>query len=61
VEHFLRVDEVALELGISKSHAYKIVQKLNSELSNMGYLTISGRISRKFFIERLCYDTEKQN
>ena len=26
---FMRVDEVAQELGISKSYAYKIVQKLN--------------------------------
>lgn len=30
---FMRVDEVAKELGISKSYAYKIVQKLNAELA----------------------------
>ena len=29
---FMRVDEVAKELGISKSYAYKIVQQLNAEL-----------------------------
>ena len=29
---FLRVDDVAEILGISKSYAYKIVQKLNAEL-----------------------------
>ena len=29
---FMRVDEVDRELGISKSYAYKIVQKLNVEL-----------------------------
>ena len=29
---FMRVDDVARELGISKSYAYKIVQKLNTEL-----------------------------
>lgn len=28
----MRVDDVAKELGISKSYAYKIVQKLNTEL-----------------------------
>ena len=39
---FMRVDEVAQELGISKSYAYKIVQKLNEELKNKGFLTISG-------------------
>ena len=29
---FMKVDEVAEELGVSKSYAYKIVQKLNAEL-----------------------------
>lgn len=35
---FMRVDDVAAELGISKSYAYKIVQRMNAELRNMGYL-----------------------
>ena len=29
---FMRVEEVAEELGVSKSYAYKIVQRLNKEL-----------------------------
>lgn len=33
---FMRVDEVAEELGISKSYAYKLVQKLNAEMKSMG-------------------------
>ena len=53
---FMRVEEVAQELGVSKSFAYKIVQKLNAELQEKGYLTISGRVSRKYFEEKLCYD-----
>ena len=28
----MRVEEVAQELGISKSHAYKVIHKLNAEL-----------------------------
>ena len=55
-QSFMRVEEVAEELGISKSYAYKIVQKLNAELRAMGYLTISGRINRKYYMEKLCYD-----
>ena len=55
-QSFMRVEEVAEELGVSKSYAYKIVQKLNAELRAMGYLTISGRINRKYFMEKLCYD-----
>lgn len=55
-QSFMRVDDVAKELGVSKSYAYKIVQKLNAELKALGYLTISGRINRKYFMEKLCYD-----
>ena len=57
---FIRVDEVAQELGVSKSYAYKIVQKLNAELKAKGYLTISGRVSRQYFLEKLCYGTRKE-
>jgi len=49
------VEDVARELGISKSHAYKIIQKLNAELKEKGFLTISGRVNRKYFMEKLCY------
>ena len=52
---FMRVDDVARELGISKSYAYKIVQKLNTERREKGYLTISGRVNRRYFMEKLCY------
>jgi len=52
---FMRVNEVAQELGVSKSYAYKVVRKLNDELKEMGYLTVAGRISKKYFIEKLCY------
>lgn len=45
---FLRVEEVAEEMGVSKSYAYKIVQKLNKELKSMGYLTVSGRVNRQY-------------
>ena len=57
---FLRVEDVATELGISKSYAYKIVRQLNSELKNMGYLTVAGRISKKYFMEKVCYGEREQ-
>lgn len=47
----MRVEEVAQELGISKSHAYKVIHKLNAELREKGYLTISGRVNRNFFMD----------
>lgn len=57
MEHrsFMTVDELAQELGISKSYAYKIVQRLNSELDSKDYITISGRVNRQYFLERTCY------
>ena len=52
---FMHVDDVAAELKVSKSYAYKVVRKLNKELNDMGYLTFSGRVNRKYFIEKVCY------
>lgn len=57
---FMRVDEVAKELGISKSYAYKIVQKLNAELAKKGYMVISGRVNKQYFRERTCYGADKK-
>ena len=57
---FMKVDEVAQELGISKSYAYKIVQKLNTELKEKGFMTISGRVNKQYFIERTCYGATKK-
>ena len=49
---FMTVAEVAETLGISKSHAYKIVHRLNQELKEKGYVTIAGRISRDYLLQR---------
>ena len=50
---FMRADEVAEELGISESFAYKLIRQLNQELKEQGFLTISGSINRDYFQERL--------
>ena len=59
-QNFMRVEDVAQELGISKSHAYKVIHQLNAELREKGYLTISGRVNRTFFMEKFYYNTEKK-
>ena len=56
---FMRADDVARELGVSKSYAYKLIQRLNAELRKQGYITISGRVSRRYFEEKLCYGGKK--
>ncbi len=52
---FITTDDVAEILGVSKSYAYKIVRKLNAELAAKGYLTVAGRVNRKYFVEKACY------
>ena len=49
---FMRVNEVAEELGVSIPYAYKLIRQLNEELTKTGCITISGRIDRKFFHEK---------
>ena len=44
--------EVADILGISKGHSYKLIQKMNQELSRQGYLIVAGKISIRYFKER---------
>lgn len=43
--------EIAEMLGVSRGHAYKIVKQLNEELSNRGYITIAGKVPKKYFAE----------
>ena len=48
---FIRADEVAKELAVSKPYAYKLIRKLNDELKAQGMITIAGRINRQYFNE----------
>ena len=66
---FMRVDEVAETLGISKSYAYKIVQKLNAELKEK-YETLEITYNEKLQEEKQkikdkyedrIYNLEKEN
>lgn len=54
---FMRVEDVAEEMGVSVSYAYKLIRKLNKELKATGCITIPGRIDRKFFHEKF-YSTK---
>lgn len=57
-QSFMRAEDVAKELEVSVSHAYKIMRKLNAELKAQGYMTIAGRVNRKFFMKKFCYGGE---
>ena len=57
--NFMRAEEVAKMLGVSKSFAYKVMQKLNDELKSQGYVTIAGRVNKQYFLEKLCYSKKE--
>ena len=50
---FICAEEVAQELSVSKPYAYKLIRQLNDELKAKGFITISGRVNRQYFYERL--------
>ena len=54
---FMRVEEVAEEMGVSVPYAYKLIRQLNKELKATSCITIAGRIDRKFFHEKF-YSTK---
>ena len=50
---YMRVQEVAQELGVSTAHAYKVIRRLNSELEQQGYIVLQGRVDRRYFHEKM--------
>ena len=52
---YLTAEEVAFELGVSKSYAYKIVRRLNKELVAKNIITVPGKVNARYFYERACY------
>lgn len=52
-KRFLNANDVSEYMGISIPMAYKIIRKLNDELSQMGYLVISGKVSRLYFEQKI--------
>lgn len=53
---FYQVEEVMSLLGVSKSKAYKIMQDLNKDLKKKGYITVAGKVPKKFFREKFYCD-----
>lgn len=52
-EKFIRAEEVAKVMEISVPYAYKIIRKLNQELTDKGFITVTGRVNREYFNERI--------
>ena len=56
---FIRADELAAELDVSKALAYKMINQWNEELKAKGYTTVGGRVSRQYYYEKI-YGAEKE-
>lgn len=52
-KRFLTAKDVAEVMEVSIPMAYKIIKKLNDELRSKGYLTVSGKVSRLYFEEKI--------
>lgn len=54
-KQFVSAKEVAEVMGVSEGKAYGLIRELNSQLRAQGYITVSGKVNRKFFEERCLY------
>lgn len=52
-KYMMNVDDVARELNCSKSHAYKLVRRMNAELAQQGYLAMAGKIPRAYWAKKM--------
>lgn len=56
---FVRSAELQEILGVKRTKAFNIIKQLNKELADKGYITIRGRVPRKYFYERLGVEATK--
>ena len=49
---FVDAKEIMELTGLSKSAAYKLIQQLNEELAQKGYMYVRGRVIYPYFYER---------
>lgn len=52
-EMFFNVDDVSKIMKVSSQTAYRIIHVLNEELKSKGYIIVAGRVSQKYFYEKL--------
>ena len=52
-KRFINANDVASFMGISVPMAYKIIRRLNEELSAQGFITIAGKVSRSYFEQKV--------
>lgn len=58
-QNFLSAYDVAGYMDCSLSTAYKLIRKLNSELSEAGFITVPGRIDKDYFESKIYFKNNK--
>lgn len=56
---FVTAETIAKDFGVSKGYAYRMIRQMNAELKTKGYLTVAGRVSKAYYLERI-YGTDKE-
>lgn len=54
-QKFLTADDVSKIMDISKSTAYRVIKQLNDELHEQGKITFHGKVSRRYFEEKVYF------
>lgn len=49
---FMNAADVAKDFGISESKAYMLIKEMNDELKSRGFITVAGRVSKKYYLQR---------
>ena len=57
---FIKAEEIAKELGVSKATAYRMIREWNEQLKAKGYTTVTGRVSRQYYREQVYGLTERK-
>lgn len=58
---FYSAEEVADMLDVSMSQAYTMIKKWNKELADRGFVTIAGKVNKKYLQEKIYgYAEEKE-
>jgi transposase len=50
---FYNAQEISEILQVSMSYAYRLIRELNTELADKGKITVRGKISRRYFNEKV--------
>lgn len=51
-KEFLDCADIMRLIGVKKDKAWQIIRNLNKELKEKNYITVRGRVPRKYLLER---------